>query len=105
MDTVQPVRAVADSILLTVDEGPRAGGKEIGDRLAEQIALVGVKNGACFAKARLILHAGEAELGRAVQHRRDSPNAVRDRAEIGGMVPVEMLLNVEAEAGKPGAKS
>ena len=105
VDAMQAVGTVASSVLLAIDERFRPCWKDIGNCLAEQIALVGVKYGACFAKARLVLQAGKSELGRAVKHRRDSPNAVRNREEIGGVIPVEMLLNVKAKPGKPGAKS
>src|SRR5262249_16629890 len=98
------VRTVAGAIQFPVDVGDRAGRKRIGDRLADEVGLVTVKDRAGCSKGCLIVEIGEAEFGGAVEHRADRADAVAEWPKIRRVGPVEMLLDIEAETRKARAE-
>jgi hypothetical protein len=99
MYAVEAIRAVAGAILLPVDKGQRSVGERIGDRFADEISLVAVKNRARFSKDGLVLEIGEAKFGRAIEHGPDGADAIGERPEIGRAVAVEMLLDIKPRPG------
>lgn len=51
VDAVEPIGAISNGVFFAVDHRQRAGRQEVGDRLTEQVALVGIEDGARLPKS------------------------------------------------------